>query len=233
MLLRRRWRIGLVIPMVALASAALLLSCGGQHGQSAKGDVALPGSGATFPSLEITQATLATLKLTASDFEWSLISDGELTFAEYESAVLSTVKCFADNGIEITPYPHNHEMGQPGPLHMNKRGRYEYLPFLTQDNYEQKVKVATTCQATYSATIEPLWAEHAVPTQAEMQGARDEIANCLRSSGREVPDHPGSQELLAIAFPPDGIPKPGFPEPVYRACAEQTATDYDMEGFMG
>lgn len=58
---------------------------------------------------------LAQAKELAPEAQQEAISDGTVTFAEYEAAVFATIECFKRNGIEVAEEPH-----------LTEGGRYDY-----------------------------------------------------------------------------------------------------------
>lgn len=211
---------------IETAIVALVLTACGSGGSEPLSPTARSSAG----DLVLNAAQLSSIS-GVSEFQANLLADGTLTFAEYESAVFAAVQCLRDKGFEITGYPTRTATPGPGPV-LTRRGELQYLP-KSRANLSGDSEAIAACENRYTSVIRPLWASHVAPSQDEMQRARDAIGACLVSNGTSgVSEHPSGEELLAIAFPPDGVPRQP-PITSYQRCAESVAVEFDIPGYFG
>jgi hypothetical protein len=183
---------------------------------------------------QIPKERLAEVLKAASPLEKSILEDGVISFAEYEAATFSAIKCFTERGFSIIPGDGPDSGGESAGPRLTRRGRYSYSPVSPPGFDEARFSaVVAECKTPY-ATIEFLWAAVTSPTAKEVIEARQSLANCLRESGSEVPNDASAIDRMIIAFPPDGKPHSGEPTPeFYIRCARQAAEEYDLPGFIG
>ena len=218
--------------LVFVAFAISLLSSCGWNG----GDHTAPSQrtkGGSSADLLISQGQLPALMSSASRYQADLLADGRLTFSEYENAVFGAVRCEEAAGFKILAYPEPGKPGRPGP-ELTARGEYQYVQVAADDADRSSLAAALSdCENEYVSVLRALWADHVAPTPADMQAARDEIARCLRAHGIKVPSHPSGEELMKLAFPPDGIPYAPRPEQPYVGCASEVAGRLALPGYLG
>ena len=168
-----------------------------------------------------------------SRYQADLLADGRLTFSEYEKAIFGAVRCEEAAGFKILAYPEQGKPGRPGP-ELTARGEYQYLPIPPDDGDQANLRAALAgCESEYVSVLRPMWADHVAPTQSDMQAARDDIARCLRSHGVKAPSHPSGEELMKLAFPPDGVAYAPRPEQPYLGCASEVAARLALPGYLG
>lgn len=183
--------------------------------------------------LRIDQLALQAVLPGMSDFQSELLQDGVLTFSEYEAAVFAAVKCERDAGLQIFAYPVPGTAQRPGP-ELTARGEYQYLPVPPEGSDGAALHRAfDECEARYAGALRPLWADHVAPTEKDMQSARDMIAKCLREHGVKAPNQPSGNELMQLAFPPNGVPSHPRPNEPYLGCANSAAESYGIPGYLG
>ena len=233
------WRLGIRIPALLVASSIISLAAACSSGGDVMAPIATarPGTtGAKVPVLNLSPEQVKQLSAGASAYEKDILKDGSVTFAEYEAAVFSTVRCYNEGGVSVTEYP-SKQGGAPGPgPKLTARGEYQYLPKFPADaDPKAATDLLGRCEKEFVGVIRPLWLDHVSPTQAEVQEVRDEMGNCLRAAGFDVPAHPAQEDLLKIAFPPDGMPPGGRLEipPSYASCADPAAARLGIPSFIG
>jgi hypothetical protein len=163
--------------------------------------------------MEISSGRLQALPGELSDFQKDILKDGVLTFAEYETAVLSLVDCAQRAGISLAE-----------PVRISKRDTYLYsftYPLASRAGAEDSI---LSCRQTYTDYLEQFWAEFTAPSEEELQRARDELARCLRDRGIEVPKP---------ASPEDFGQFRSHPTPDFFECAQQTSDTFGLPGFSG
>jgi hypothetical protein len=167
-----------------------------------------------------------------SEEQQAIVADGVITFGEYEAAIFATVRCLKTAGFGVTdwPSPDRREPAE-GPV-LSRRGRYQYLADTHGQEGQAVAEAIESCRTTHSDIVERLWADHVAPSQQEVQYARDLIASCLREEGVAAPTHPTGEELMRLAFPPDGVAT-GPPREPYRSCAERAARETDIPRYLG
>jgi hypothetical protein len=183
--------------------------------------------------LQLDESRLRDTLANAGEFQANLLSDGILTFSEYESAVFAAVHCEQDAGLQIIAYPIPGQPGRPGP-ELTSRGEYQYLPVAPEGSDSAQLhKAFDECERNFDGSVRQLWAEHVAPTEKDMQVARDTISQCLRDHGIKVSEHPSGNELMRVAYPPSGIPSQPQPNEPYLGCATSAAAAFGIPGYLG
>lgn len=172
---------------------------------------ALQGAAAAN-SMEVDSATLASLKGSASHYQWARLSDGQLDSHEYEAAVRATVACVEQAGPRLTV-----------PLEPTNRGRYE-LSFQYSVDSPAGADAIEACRTEYLSVIDLLWAQHSAPSQSELQAARRSLAACLSRSGVPGAENAGDEYYRQMRSQPTAE---------FVRCAEQIQKEYDLPGFAG
>lgn len=246
---RRIWySVTAVAVAAAIGGAALLaLSRGGQDTPARAGGPApvstaarerhsSPVAEADLPVVNVQPYTIPADQLPgwlakASDIERPLIADGVLTFDEYSSAVMATVACIEDAGIDVV-HPGGYGRGgdfQPGPG-LSSRGIYRYTGAITTYSPTRPTGAfdkINDCK-TISAQAEFLWAQHTTPSQVEIQAMNDDMATCLRASGAEIAaEHPSDAQLQAV------LSSNTVSKDQYRACQFAAADRYEIDRLPG
>jgi hypothetical protein len=169
----------------------------------------------------------------SSPFERGLLADGVLSFADYERSTFSMIDCVKERGFEVIHFKrmvvYDLNDTSPGPR-LTTRGKYlfSFVGSPGSDATTLSSRVAE-CKRTYSAGIELLWAEHISPTLAEQQEIRDTMAECVRSAGQSVPEHPSQADLDLLAYPPDGMADQGQMAPEwFEQCYATIADEFEL-----
>ena len=154
-----------------------------------------------------------------------------LTFDEYSSAVMATVGCIEDAGIDVV-HPGGFGRGgdfQPGPG-LSSRGDYRYSGSITTNSPTRPtgaIDQINSCK-TLSGQAEFLWAQHTTPSEVEIQAMRDDMAQCLKADGAEIPaDHPSDPQLREL------LTSSAVPKDQYRACQYAAADRFEIDRLPG
>lgn len=194
-LLRRGWQLRLLVapPLILLL---LVSACGGQEKQ--KPEV----SGLT----EALQGT--------SDFQRERLQDGKLTYEEYESAVLATVKCLRDRGVVISVEPRR------------VAGNRIEFAYASNDATDDAASSAyDACYRDYQTLVDIVWFQQNQPSEETVQRARQALAACLREAGADLPEHPTAADFRQLALAGNQS-LPG--------CQQKTSSEFDLpDGFIG
>lgn len=220
---------GLLVGLPACGRSSPTDTAGGVPANNARNDADV-----TKLQYRIPKDRLAEVRSAASSLERPIIDDGVISFAEYEAATFSAIRCFTERGFTIIPGDGPESGAQSAGPRLTRRGRYSYSPVSPAGFDAARFgAVIADCKTPY-ATVEFLWATITSPTAQEVNEARQSLARCLRESGIEVPENASGLDLMTIAFPPDGRPEPGKRRPeFYSLCARQVAEEYDLPGFLG
>lgn len=135
---------------------------------------------------------LAASKEASSDFERSVLADGDITRAEYEEAVQKLVSCGEARGVKITPI---------------KQGElYNYSYPLTETSDE----IMGDCSAGTTLVIETFYSDM---VKNPMNGDFEQmVAECLARSGLAPADYDKAQYLAdRSAVERDGVLTANFP----------------------
>ena len=210
-----------------VVTALLLISCSDSQDEAAP-----KPSNAPFEPVPISADSLPGLLARASASQKLILQDRAITFAEYETAVFATVSCLRDGGVHVYSGPLPDRAASEEPI-LTERGVYVYVadPGLG-DTGAKKAAAVEHCKRDFSEVVEEVWFAATLPSLDDLQKARNQIAACLREAGIEVGERPSSFELARLAYPPDGFPKPGFPVPPYKGCAEKAATEFNIPRFV-
>ena len=217
-------RIGAVIGFTLVMC---LSAC--NSGASNPSESRTPPSGRSFQPFLIPPERLQAVIDASSAFERALVSDGALSFEEYERAVFANVACMESKGLSISHSDSTvrYDLGdlKPGPR-LSKRGIYHFVAGAPDSFGPDALREATAeCTAQFNTVVSLLWAEHSRPTIQESQQYRDAIARCIREAGQDAPDHPSDQDLLRVAYPPDGLARPDQLAPDWYTKCEADAID--------
>ncbi len=207
--------------------AVLVAGCrtGGVGGTDGRGATSVTAAGnlppaegsspSTTPtvSTSLRQATAPRLPEDLPEYQSGILADGEVTFAEYEQAVLATVECLRDRGVEVV-----------GPYRESDAGRYGGSLFVigprdlsrfylwdlrspTLEGIEEAEAANEECRREYFDWVEIVYADSNEPTQAEWADWYRRLQTCLEANGVEVPaDDPTTLNLLATEHRTLGCP---------------------------
>lgn len=194
-LLRRCGQLRIVVaPLIVVV--LLASACGGQE----------------HPKLEA--AGLGAALQTASAFQRERLEDGRLTYEEYESAVLATVKCLRDQGVVISV--------EPRPAAGN---RIEFAYASTEETDARAAAAYEACYREYQNLIDAVWYQQHQPGDETIQRARQALAECLREAGAELPEQPTAADFRALALAGD---------PALPGCQHKVSSEFDLaESFIG
>lgn|GEM_PF-5536758 len=117
---------------------------------------------------------------TISAVQKRALEDAELTFAEYESAVLEAAECIRASGGEVT-------------LELNVRGRYKYITSYPAERNDVGQAVSD-CIRDHLSVLEQLWAEVTAVPEHEVEAAMEEMRSCLVQRDFFDPPTSGKQE---------------------------------------
>jgi hypothetical protein len=158
---------------------------------------------------------------TAGEYESGLLSDGELTFTEYEASALELVNCAEQLGYGIA-----------GSFEPTVRGEYVLTfvesPAATPTSLSSMHSSLQECNQTYFNLVNLFWSRHTAPSESELQAARDELAACLRGGGFTLPEHPAAGEIRRTVLPP-GQPAPA----IIVQCQQRIMDHFGLPGFIG
>ncbi|HET7737489.1 MAG TPA: hypothetical protein VFK32_02845 [Tepidiformaceae bacterium] len=107
----------------------------------------------------------------APESQRALLRDGELTFAEYESAVLAAYQCVTGEGIRIRREPSIDKTGW----------RITFAVYAGSDlaAVGRTAEIQMRCYDEYQNYVEYVWATMNGPTEAEWQEAAEALYDCL------------------------------------------------------
>jgi len=127
-----------------------------------------------------------------SEFQTQILVDGEVTFAEAESAYLGLIACL------------NHAGFVASDLETDEQGGFS---FITRDPPLSQAlvfnKTMSMCEEEYTSVVEVAWADATATNPEDEAAFYTEVASCLRRAGLAVAD--ASREELARAFEADPI----------------------------
>lgn len=194
----------------AVAALGLISSaCGGDSPASeAPNALATPDQVTLYPAERKFIEDAAT-----SDFAKAIISDGVVTFTEYESAFFAMVQCFEESGVRPSEPPH-----------LNASRHYSYDLAYPAADATRVPEVVRRCKEEYFESAQRAWGMYTPPGFQELLvDARDDVAACLQGAGQDV-ERPLSQETLAKL--------PREENPGAFTCLRLAQEKYDIVGIM-
>lgn len=117
-------------------------------------------------------------RVTPSAVQLALLADGELTFDEYESAVLATVQCLKEAGLTMVDTPRLDLSGT----------RYVFGYFAGRDDeeFDRSRAIFGDCYTLHQAVVDREWGRLTAPPEGRLQDALAALANCLELAGFEI-----------------------------------------------
>jgi hypothetical protein len=200
--------------MIAAVSA-LVVACGGGN--------AAPAALTPNPDvLPLSSAMLRQHEPDASPYEWSLISDGDLTYSEYEASALAYVGCVTEAGLRFVEPPV-----------ADARGKFWFV-IDVPDSADGAV--VGRCRDEFHAVIDLLWATHVSQSgrgEEHVEAARRALVDCLRDAGLEdIPDDASGADYLPLFSPADSR-FTGEHQQTFFDCRARVAEDYNLPWFGG
>ncbi|HHQ49614.1 MAG TPA: hypothetical protein ENK19_12125 [Acidobacteria bacterium] len=127
------------------------------------------------------------------EFQARIVADGEVSFAEYEEAVLATVRCLRARGVEVIgPYLESEagRYGRPvftvGPRDPSRFYLWS-LTSPTEEGIEDAERQNAACRAEYLDAVEVLYTWLNEPSEEEWADWYRRLEACLKANGVEVP----------------------------------------------
>ena len=108
-----------------------------------------------------------------NEFQQNLLDEGELTFANYEVAMLATAECILEMGHDVRE------------LELID-GRF--YAFNVDDSGRDVDASVAACEAEFSGRIQSVWADHSAASPDEEAAFYQSIADCLRENGMSLSD---------------------------------------------
>lgn len=133
------------------------------------------------------------IPLEISDYQTEVLSDGVVTFTEYEKAFLDTIACLRDGGVRAS---------DPIPSHDGRFLTYD-IGFWPPDTPSSVITEAEalndSCVAEYLDAIALKYSYDNQPSASEQTETRLEAIECLRKEGYDISDDLTEGEIMAIA----------------------------------
>lgn len=168
--------------LVVVVACLVALSCGDE----ATGSRTTPQTSGPSNAYLIPPSDLKAVMAAAGQDERGFLSDGTLTFTEYEKAVFNLVRCGEERGLSFGT----------GPV-LRQWGEYQFQATWTS-SLEDGQGALDDCRARNFSEVQRLWARVAQPTQKDYEEAYASLSECLRAAGLEVSRQPSAQELAAL-----------------------------------
>lgn len=152
----------------------------------------------------------------ASPEQRKALADGELTFAEYESAALATVQCINDAGMQGEATLNQ----KTGVYSVGARWHSEGGPDAPVNVKNREASDA--CYAGHWNAINQAWSAARQPSKEELVRARAALGACLRENGADVPENPSSDDFARYRSMPSFI-----------TCAQRVQDEFGLAYFAG
>ncbi|MGE3074204.1 MAG: hypothetical protein AB7N24_13205 [Dehalococcoidia bacterium] len=171
------------------------------------------GSGKPDDSLQgLNSASLTELRKGAGEEQAAMLADGEVSFDEYEQAILSTIKCISDAGITV---------GTPELKYQRRYYWYDWnIPGEKADELFPKLDA---CTGAWLPIVDAWYLENA-PTEEEISMGRRALVTCLRDDGIDIPVEPTEQDFARLRSSPSRD---------FLDCVEKIREEFGLVGFAG
>ncbi|RLP74523.1 hypothetical protein D9V32_12590 [Mycetocola tolaasinivorans] len=129
---------------------------------------------------------IALVKESTTPFQLTILEDGVVTAAEYESAVLAHRSCVENAG--ASP-------GEIESLGHNQRGFQVEIIADTEEEAARIDSLAEACHGEYLSDVADVWVYQQLLSEKELDAIRPDVASCLRDVGIKVSDTFTMKEL--------------------------------------
>jgi hypothetical protein len=178
-----------------------------------------------FAPMRIGEGALRDGLASAPDGQARALSDGILTFAEYEAAVLEMAACVRESPlkIEFAQLDREGAVIRTGGPSLDQRGRYQYSFFYPGSVPESEARIRF-CRSEFLTSVENFWIVHVAPSEQDLAAARRALRACLGTSGAELPVEPAESDFDHLR---------NAPTREFRACSAAVAEEFALPGFSG
>jgi len=171
------------------------------------------GSGKSNDSLQgLNPVALTELRKGAGKEQLEMLADGEVTFQEYEQAILSTITCISNAGITV---------GTPELKYQRKYYWYDWE--IPGDKADELFPKLDACTGAWRPIVDAWYLEIA-PTEAEISAGRRALLTCLRDAGIDIPVEATEQDFARLR---------SSPSPKFLKCVEKVREEFGLVGFAG
>ncbi|MCC6958594.1 MAG: hypothetical protein IT301_02000 [Dehalococcoidia bacterium] len=155
---------------------------------------------------------LTELRKGAGKEQLEMLADGEVTFQEYEQAILSTITCISDAGITV---------GTPELKYQRKYYWYDWE--IPGDKADELFPKLDACTGAWLPIVDAWYLEIA-PTEEEISAGRRALVTCLRDAGIDIPVEATEQDFARLR---------SSPSPKFLKCVEKVREEFGLVGFAG
>jgi len=171
------------------------------------------GSGKSNDSLQgLNPVALTELRKGAGKEQLEMLADGEVTFQEYEQAILSTITCISNAGITV---------GTPELKYQRKYYWYDWE--IPGDKADELFPKLDACTGAWRPIVDAWYLEIA-PTEEEILAGRRALVTCLRDAGIDIPVEATEQDFARLR---------SSPSPKFLKCVEKVREEFGLVGFAG
>ena len=160
----------------------------------------------------INPVALTELRKGAGKEQLEMLADGEVTFQEYEQAILSTITCISDAGITV---------GTPELKYQRKYYWYDWE--IPGDKADELFPKLDACTGAWRPIVDAWYLEIA-PTEEEISAGRRALVTCLRDAGIDIPLEATEQDFARLR---------SSPSPELIDCVEKVREEFGLVGFAG
>jgi hypothetical protein len=178
---------------LVVALGALLAGCSSESspGQGPVPEEVAPlpdHAAALFPSYDAATSAWTTM----SAFQRGLIEDGEVSFADYEAAVLAFTQCVEEAGLSFLDEP----------AYNSGTRKFEFSIVIGETVADADAGDADTmnCATEYFSHVQALWNWNNAPTEAELQEADAAWRACMLDGGDDRDDVAAIPQWGTTAF---------------------------------
>lgn len=199
----RAWQHAWLLVIGTLVAIVAGSGCGGGPSN--------PPSTTTANGVQLPPAEVHLLLSEASNYQQDILRDSFVSLDEYQRAALAFVQCAQGAGVTFTAEPKESAIGR----------------FTFQTRYADQEQKASydACYTKYFKEVDMAWAAYVAPRQSEiLQGARDDLGDCLRAAGIDIPKHPSSADFKEYMTNPTAA---------FARCAQSVQQTDNLPAFVG
>lgn len=112
-----------------------------------------------------------------SEFQQQLLSDGEVTFSEYEEAVFATMRCLTRAGIWVS---------DPMLDAAGSSYRFDFGGAYTEAEGEEMENTYEKCYREFQDAVDEVWAIQNGPSEEEITVFYERVLECVRAKGFDI-----------------------------------------------
>ncbi len=129
-----------------------------------------------------------------SEYQKPALADGQVTFAEYERAVLATVECLKGGGLTV-----DGPQARDGGRFLDFSFGAQQLPGESSGDADKRIRaISDRCDREYRLDIDRLWVQQHLLTTQQRDEQRTQLITCLRDAGAPIKGDASEQDIFEV-----------------------------------